>query len=319
MKNFFDDPQFQAELRKQAQAARQAIQRIGQVSQVQRGDCFMMAESDDWTVYWMAVSQHADDPGMWFLVAGDEFPLLGTCDVEIPEDHPLAPLAFRGNIGLWIHQQDIDYDRYVGRLDADSVADLADRLVEMARGNVPQTDHGLVAEANDAYREWIGELSRVADTIQTRLQCEPVVLRNPVLDTAWHQADMRRDQSFMQTDRLAADPAGPPLPGADVPPGLLLETTLPGTLVLQQDADAFDLVYQPQGTEDPPPPLLWANSLRVQAGHWDRGADGVYTWSQPLLQIAGRVSFLWAGKAYHITFRQAADSMIRSPGPAQRE
>ncbi len=300
MKDFFADPQFQEKLRRSAAEAREKIADIGTVSEIGSGDCFFIPESDDLPVRWVAVLQHKDNPSLWFLVAADEFSQVGTCDVEIPEANPMAPLVMRCNLGLWAHQDDIDLTRYVGRLDAESVSNARSRLSEMVRGEVPVTAHGVVAEANDDYREWMAELSVVCNDIETRMHAEPVVLYRPVFDTSWTELSIVAEHRTDYSTSLAADPTGEMLSAADVPPALALESKLPGELLLQRDGDEFDLVYFPSSQDDQPPRLAKAVGLKVKDGDWVMGPDGVCTWSQTLTLVDGHVSFVIAGKAYDI-------------------
>ncbi len=300
MKNFFDDPAFQNGLRQAAADARTKIADIGTIADISSGDCFLFSESDDLPVRWVAVLRHKDDPEIWFLLAADEFSQVGTCDVEIAEANPMAPLVMRGNVGLWAHQDDIDLDRYVGRLDLESVADAKSRLSEMVHGEVPVTEHGMVAEANEDYRDWITVLSTVCQEIETRLQAEPVVLLQPVFDTSYTELSVVAERRAEYEASHAADASGTSEPESDAPPSLALESSLPGQLLLQKDGDDFDLVYFPGSPGDHPPRLVRAAGLSVKDGDWVAGADRVFTWTQPLSSVDGRVSFVIVGASFDI-------------------
>ncbi len=300
MKDFFDDPDFQTELRAAAAASRKRLDELGSIDEISSGDCFFFSESDDLPVRWVVVLQHKDDATLWFLVAADEFSQVGTCDVEVPESSPMAPLVLRCNIGFWAHQDDVDFDRYVGRLDADSVANAKSRLSEMVHGQVPVTLHGTVADANDDYREWMVELSVVSDQIETRLQAEPVVLLKPTFDTSYTELAIVAEHRADYGVSLAADANGSAASESVAPPSLPLKSSLPGQLLLQRDGDEFDLVYYPVSADDQPPKLVSAMGLKVKDGYWDVGADGVCTWSQSLSSEKGHVSFVIGGSAFDI-------------------
>jgi hypothetical protein len=300
MKDFFKDPAFQNQLRQASADARKSIDSMEAITEVSSGDCFLFAESDDLPLRWVAVLRHKDDPAIWFLLAADEFAKVGTCDIEIPESNPMAPLIMRGNVGLWAHQDDIDLDRYVGRLDSESVADAKSRLSEMVNGEVPVTEHGMVAEANEDYRDWIAELTTVCQEIETRLQAEPVVLLRPVFDTSYTELSVVAECRAVYDTSLAADANGTSDSESDAPPSLALKSSLPGQLLLQKDGDDFDLVYFPGSPDDHPPRLVRAAGLSVNEGEWLAGADGVCTWTQPLSSVDGRVSFVIAGSAFDI-------------------
>jgi hypothetical protein len=300
MKDFFNDPELQTALRAAAASSRQSLAEIGSIHEVSSGDCFFFSESDDLPVRWVAALQHKDDPSMWFLVAADEFSQVGTCDIEVPDSSPMAPLVLRCNIGFWAHQDDVDLDRYVGRLDADSVADAKSRLSEMVHGQVPATLHGTIAEANDEYREWMAELSVVCEQIESRLQAEPVVLLKPIFDTSYTSLAIVAEHHAEHSLNLAADASGPTASESDAPPSLVLKSDLPGQLLLQRDGDEFDLVYYPASSEDQPPRLVSAAGLKVKNGYWDVGADRVCTWSQSLSSVEGHVSFVIGSSAFDI-------------------
>ncbi len=300
MKDFFNDPKFQTELRQAATDARTRIADIGTISVIGSGDCFLFPESDDLPVRWVAVLPHKDNPALWFLLAADEFSRVGTCDVEVPETSPMAPLALRCNVGLWANQDDIDLSRYVGRLDSESVANAKSRLSEMVRGMVPITEHGVVAEANEDYRDWVAELSIVCHAIETRLQAEPVVLLKPVFDTSYTELSIVAEHRVDYGVNLAADANGPSGAESDAPPSLVLDTTLSGKLLLQKDGGEFDLVYFPSTPDDHPPRVSSAAGLNTSGGTWVEGADGVFTWSQSLSSVDGHVCFVIAGSAFDI-------------------
>jgi len=299
MKDFFADPAFQEELRRTAANARNAIAAVGSISEIGSGDSFLFSESEDLPVRWVAILQHKDNASLWFLVAADEFSQVGTCDVEVPESDPMAPLALRCNVGIWVHQDDDILENYVGRLNAESVADARSRLSEMVHGKVPVTDHGLVAEANDDYRMWIAELSEVAHEIENRLQAELVSLPMQSFDTSWVREPMVASHLADFTASLAADATGVN-ETAQTPPGLALPSQLPGALVLQREGDEFDLVYFPASKEEQPPRLIRASGVKTQEGHWALRPDGAWVWSQPLLAVDGRVFVAFGGEKFDV-------------------
>jgi hypothetical protein len=150
----------------------------------------------------------------------------------------------------------------------------------MVLGQVPITEQGLIAEANDEYSEWISELMEVAGRIESRLQSEPVVLANATFDLSWSR-DPMVEMRHSETVSLAADGFGAQKP-IQLPPATRLPSKLPGRLLLQRDEETYDLVYYPSPDNESPPKLTFANTLDVRTGDWKRGADGVWTWSQPL-------------------------------------
>ena len=278
MKNLFDDPNFQADLKRNATLAREHLAQLRRPTTFSVGDSFVFVESYDLPVRWVCVLPHVDNPSLWFLVAADEFQEIGTCDIELPESHSWAPLALRCNVGFWAHSDDLFANEYIGRLEGDSVADARHRLSEMILGQVPVTEQGLIAEASDGYRDWIAELVDVAERIESRLQSEPVVLAKAEFDLSWSHDPMIA-MRHSDTASLAADGMGMQQP-IQLPPAMRLPSKLPGRLLLQRDEMTIDLVYYPSREDELPPRLVFANSVDVRKGDWNRGADGVWTWSQ---------------------------------------
>jgi len=280
MNNFFTDPNFQAELQRDTAQARGHLANRKPLGKLTAGDSFFFVESYDLPVRWVCVMPHVDNSSLWFLVAADEYPEIGTCDIELPDSHSWAPLALRCGVGFWAHCDDLSTREYVGRLEGDSVADGRYRLSEMVVGQLSLTEHGLIAEASDEYRDWIAELAGIAGQIEARLQAELVVLPKADFDSSWSQHELVAKQ---RTDygRLAADTVGMQQP-EEVPASRILPSKLSGMLLLQRDGNEFDLVYYPALEEEHPPRLVFANCTDVRSGEWNRGADGVWTWTQPL-------------------------------------
>lgn len=280
MKNLFDDPNFREVSKRNAAMARERIAQLRCPDTLSAGDSFVFTESYDLPVRWVCLFAHVDNRLLWFLVAADEYHQIGTCDIELPESHPLAPLALRCKVGFWAHRDDLNINEYLGKLEGDSVLDARYRLSEMVLGKVPITEHGLIAEANDEYCEWISELMEVAERIESRLQSEPVVLANATFDLSWSR-DPLVEMRHSEIISLAADGFGTQKP-TQLPPATRLPSKLPGRLLLQRDEDKFDLVYYPSADNESPPKLTFANTMDTRTGDWKIGPDGVWTWSHAL-------------------------------------
>lgn len=280
MKNLFDDPDFRETSKRNALLVREKTSQLRCPDKLSAGDSFVFIESYDLPVRWVCVLMHVDNPSLVFLVAADEYPLVGTCDIELPESHQWAPLALRCKVGFWAHFHDLNKSEYIGKLEGESVLDACHRLSEMVSARVPITEHGLIAEANDEYSEWISELIEVSERIESRLQSEPVVLANAVFDLSWAR-DPIVEMRHSDAASLAADGFGAQQP-IQLPQGMRLPSKLPGRLLLQRDEETYDLVYYPSRSNESPPKLTFANDLDVRTGEWKRGADGVWTWSQSL-------------------------------------
>lgn len=290
MSNFFDDPLFQENLHRIANAARSHAESISPPTSVSSGDSFVFTESIDLPVRWVATQRHKDNAGIWYLLAADEFPMVGSCDVEQPETTAVDSLIVRCTVGFWAHEKDIPRERYVGKIDSEVVADCRDRLAEMVRGGVPMTEHGVFADVDGDYRNWISELSEVAERIESRIQSEPIVLKVAAPDTTWAADTRISDYRQQRNLALAADASGEHQESV-IPAGCILESALPGVLVLRCDGDDFDLVYFPKDENDSPPTVDTGVREQNEVGRWARGSDGVLTWSRNLKATSGHLCF----------------------------
>lgn len=297
MNNFFNDPKFQAELKQQADKAREQIANKKRLTTIDVGDSFLFAESNELPLRWICVLRHVDNSSLWYLIAADEYSGTGTCDIELPEAHSWAPLTLRCGVGFWAHSDDLTEIDYLGRLEHDSIVDARNRLSEMLSGKVTDTKHGLIAEASEDYREWLVELAELADQIEARLQAQPIVLGKLQLDTSWMNHSLIAEKRVRDL-ALAADTVGSqPL----VTPALaqVLPSKLVGVLLLQRDGSELDLVYHPAKGETPPR-LLLVNGSVPRSSEWYRGPDGVLTWSQPLAPKQDRLDFTVGAESFEV-------------------
>lgn len=280
MSSIFNDQDFREELRRNASMARERVNQIRCPEILSAGDSFVFTESYDLPVRWVCVQAHVDNPAIWYLVAADEYHQVGTCDIELPESHSWAPLYLRCKVGFWAHRDDLDENDYVGKLEGDSILDARHRLSEMVLGQIPVTESGLIAEADEQYSDWICELNDIADRIENRLQSEPIVLTKTPFGLSWAN-DPIVAMRLVEASSLAADGFGEQQ-SFQIPPAITLPSTLPGRLLLQLDNNDLDLAYYPSHENELPPKLVFASTVNVRTGSWILGSDGVYTWSQSL-------------------------------------
>ncbi len=297
MNNFFNDPKFQAELKRDADIAREQFAARKKLSTIDFGDSFLFEESNELPIRWVCVLRHVDNASLWYLIAADEYSETGTCDIELPEDHLWAPLTLRCGVGFWAHSNDLADVKYVGRLVHDSIADAKKRLTEMLTGQVPSTKHGQIAEASEDYREWLAELTDLADQIESRLQVQPIVLGKLQLDTSWMSHALIAEKLAGDL-ALAADTVGSQ-PQATPALAQVLPSKLAGVLLLQRDGNEFDLVYYPAKGESPPQ-LLLVNGSVPHLGEWYCGPDGVFTWSQSIALRQGRLDFTVGAESFEV-------------------
>lgn len=299
MKDFFNNPRLQEQLADAVAKAREHTKTLHQPAAVSAGDSFLFTESIEMPVRWIAILTHKHDPNLWYFVVADEFPMVGMSDIELPESDPMSPLILRCGIGLWVHTDDIEMDRYVGCLNEEWVVEARIRLSEMVRGTVPFTAHGRIAEDDDELAEWLQELYGVAAKIECRIQARPSVLQSPTFDKTWVDHVIVADNRDSIIYSFAADAMGSQSI-TEPPAGFVLSTKQQGTIVIQQKANELDLVFIPAHKDDSPPRLWSASGIIVKDGHWEQGVDGVWTWSQVLVVVEGRLSLAIGNERFEL-------------------
>jgi hypothetical protein len=306
MDNFLKNRDLQERLREQVAIAKKNIEQLKQRGQHALGDSYFFMESRDLPVRWVSILQHVDNRSLWYLVAADDYPGVGSCDVELPPKHEWAPMVLRCGVGFWAHERDLKPGNYAGRLVGDPLDDARLRLSEMVHGTVPMPASDLATDEDPDYCDWMEELSSVAERIELRLQSEPIVVAAPANSKSWVGDLVARlrnsgDRWKSQVDglmggadlgfqpALAANPTGQPPQPTSLPDGFVLTTLLPGTLVLLKDDGDYELVYYPDQDEKP---QVRIDSSGVDDKHqWICGPDGVCHWSEPIRAVDGKMVF----------------------------
>lgn len=309
MNNFLQNPDFQKQLREKIAHAQTNLERLKKRGPHSLGDAYFFKESRDLPVRWVAILQHVDNPSLWYLVAADEYHGVGTCDVELPPKHAWAPMVLRCGVGFWAHKKDLTLQNYAGRLQGEPLDDARIRLSEMVQGTVPMPQSDLDTDEDPHYCDWMEELHRVADSIEARLQAEPMVVLRPTVNAlkTWlsdvvakvpdsitgFRKEFDRPVDGMRgglEPALAASYGDVP-PAGFIPDGVEIPTgQIPGCLVLLKDADCYELVYYPQKNDDPKPAeLIFSSSSDVVHGEWLQPSDGQWHWSKPLSATDGKI------------------------------
>lgn len=290
MKEFLSDPEFQQELSQEAEAVREHLRTLRPATAITAGTSFLFAETLNLPVQWVAVLQHKDNSSLWFLVAADDYPLVGSCDIELAEAASLAPLVLRCGVGLWAHAADIEADKYVGSIDPAYVDYARDRLSGMVLGDLPSTEACRIADSDPDYEEWLGELSRAAGQIEARIQSEPVVRGAGAFSTDWSRPFFQVAEEPSDYGALAADSTGQLQPEAPSH-GRLLKSSLPGKLVALLADGELDLLYEPSERGESPPGVVVVGHDDDDQGSWKLKPDGRLLWSVPIPLHEGRVTF----------------------------
>src|SRR6516165_8902778 len=66
------------------------------------GDLFVFDTGEDAAIEWLVIREHADDPSLLLLAPGDDFPLVGPPDMELPRDLVGRLLTVRCGEALWV-------------------------------------------------------------------------------------------------------------------------------------------------------------------------------------------------------------------------
>ena len=254
------------------------------------GDLFLLPVSVP--VKWCAVFQNSKDKDLWYVVPCDEFSLLGTCDVALPEFADEAPLNFRCGHGLWIHFEDFNLGRRVGRIDQSIVDQIRDHLGRVVRGNLPTVETLVETDSDLDYLEWVSELSDEVQVFEQQLleqssgksiQRDANEFRLSIDAFRDHQTEdllglvSQRDYSLVAESKseYALDPSEPKAKSHELPfetDGKLFAMSYEGGVVLQ----AF-------GVGESPPEVLFGDA----AVEWHRDSEW---FTSPLLQfVKGRV------------------------------
>jgi len=123
-------------------------------------------------VQWCVIFQHPSNEDLWFTVPGDEFPLVGTKDVELPAGSDCGPLNLRCQSGVWVHTDFFSTAQRFGEIAPIFVEQVRDRLSRIVEGGLPDAPALLAVESDPDYLEWMGELSEAVDDFQTYLETE---------------------------------------------------------------------------------------------------------------------------------------------------
>ena len=133
-------------------------------------------------VTWCAIFQNSKDSDLWFVVPGDDFSLLGTSDVALPESSDEYPMNFRCGHGLWVHREEFDFSRRIGRIDLSFVDQIRDHLGRIVRSDLPKAESILETDSDPDYQNWIAELSAEVQAFEQRLlnEADEISTEEPV-------------------------------------------------------------------------------------------------------------------------------------------
>lgn len=215
------------------------------------GDLYAFRETAVEGIEWVAILQNREDVDLWFTVPFDQNPMVGTWDVEVSSFSDSGPGTLRCGRGIWIHAKDLVLTDRSGFLETHDVEHARARLAAMVGEDVPVTFQPHVDDDPD-YQEWLDELSRAAERLQSRFRTCVSVVKLADFDTSWTSTLGVHASTPVS---LAADTGGLGAgPSETVQPvvGTIVAQGLPGVLVAVQNEEGIRLMYHVANSEEPP-------------------------------------------------------------------
>ncbi len=201
------------------------------------GDLFLLSVPSPIAVSWCAVFQHSRDQSLWYVVPGDQFSLVGSADIAVPEYSESGPVNFRCSCGLWMHVEDIPLENRFGKIDGFHVESIRDQLAQLAGNQLIPSDELLDVDEDPDYEDWIAEVEEAVDALCAQLvavqnEAPAIVYLASSATTNWVA------QVGVQLESLAANTDGAV---ADVVPGLRVMHDGTGELIALIDEEGVVL------------------------------------------------------------------------------
>ena len=156
--------------------------RIEKGEQILPGDLFNFKLPKVVPVNFCSTFTHPDDKQLWYVVPCDDFSLVGTKDVVLPESDGGSRL--RCAMGTWVHEDDFCDSVRVGHLKADYVSQVRERLARMLEDDLPDVQYLRDNDNHPDYREWMQELGEAMAAFDQQLVTEDAET-NPRAEYDW--------------------------------------------------------------------------------------------------------------------------------------
>ena len=253
------------------------------------GELYTFAATASLGVEWLAVLQNVDDEGLLYLVPFDQNSMVGTWDVSVSEFSTSGEGTLRCGRGFWLHVDDFASAKRSALIEPAIVDAARAKLDQMVTGD-RVAESGFEIDDDPDYRQWIDEISAAADQLEAQLKRpaetgqSPDIISIMQFDRGWVSEPGIRSR---QVRPLAADSDGlvaGPSEEAGVPPGRVLATGMPGTLVVMLESMGLRLHYHPSDREDGP--SVGVDGVAVQ---WRTLPDGIIE-SLQLISLGQSVS-----------------------------
>ena len=138
------------------------------------GDLFVFHTAEDAALEWLVVREHADDPSRLLLVPGDDFPLVGPPDLELPRDLVGRPLAVRCGQALWVPLHFCQQRLRTGSVPVEALDLVRRKIAELAQGRADKSEEWRQADADPEYQVWLGLVARARERLQRRADQAPI-------------------------------------------------------------------------------------------------------------------------------------------------
>lgn len=140
------------------------------------GDLFVFDTGEDAAIEWLVVREHADDPSLLLLAPGDDFPLVGPPDVELPRDLVGRLLTVRCGESLWVPVGFCQERLRTGLVPVETLRLVRRKISELARGRADASEEHRQTDADPEYEDWLGLVARSRERLQQMADQVPINL-----------------------------------------------------------------------------------------------------------------------------------------------
>lgn len=276
----------------QARLQKRPLVAFDNATGIQPGDRFLMPDGPDAQMSWVAILPNKDDSELWYIVAADQFSLVGTADVVVEGGDDAAQLVLRCGHGLWAKKTDLSPELYLGRIGEDFVDHAKEKLQSMVQGQLVGTADAELTDDDPAYLEWEEEISSIVEAIEHRIQRPKVSLSFRNADPDWKK-HVKYDYAADHTSMAASSGEGFGMV-AESPdhPAIVINDVLPGSVVVLRDYAEILLQYFPLSDESPENVAL-VNGQNFECDWGDKPIQGPYLLSNriPLSERGVEITF----------------------------
>jgi hypothetical protein len=123
---------------------------------------------------WLVVRSHPDDPSIFLLVPVDDFSLVGTPDLVLPQEIVGRPLVVRCGESDWFPAKICESHLLVGTVPEEMLKLVRQQLADLSRlGTVPtcqRLTNRIDTDLDPEYEEWITEVARARNQLLAKAE-----------------------------------------------------------------------------------------------------------------------------------------------------